>query len=399
MQKFNEIRKELAKVKHCLRDYSINRRAVKTHSHKYLIIESDDWGSIRTPNANILKELELLDDNPYSEPFIRNDSLENMDDLQQLFECLSQYSDSNGRKLAITANFAMANANFSEIRKTGRYCRELFYDTYARYYGNRQTLDIIRQGVAAGLFKPQLHCLEHLRVNKWMEDICRGKSDVVIALEKNMYGIGSSHTDDNIYGYMDAFNYSTNDEKKYLAESIGTACNLFEKVFGYRSESFTASCYVWDSFLEKELRKNGIYHIQTGAYQILPSFSDEGKRYKKIRRYTGEKNEFGQIYTVRNCEYEPSMGANPNYHINRCIEGIKHAFACGTAAIISCHRFNFINSINSNNGTKGLQGLKTIMDWVMKNYPDVEFLTSDEYGRILLCDCVGKIGGNAYDER
>lgn len=395
-QKFNKIKKQLSKAKHCFQDYSINRRATKT-SHKYLIIESDDWGSIRTPNSNVLKELEALGDNPYSEPFIRNDSLENADDLYRLFECLSQYSDSNGRKLAITANFAMANADFSEIKKTGRYCREPFYDTYAKYYGDKQTLDIIRQGIATGLFKPQLHCLEHLRVNKWMEDFHKGKSDVVVALEKNMYGIGNSHTDDNRYGYMDAFNYSTNDDKDYISKSISTACNLFEKVFGYKSESFTASCYVWDSFFEKELIKNGIYHIQTGARQILPRYSDNGKRYRKISHYTGEKNKLGQVYTVRNCEYEPSLSGNLNYHVNRCIESIEHSFAANSAAIISSHRFNFINSVNYGNGERGLHGLKTVMDWVMKNHPDVEFLTSDEYGRILLNDYV-KIVGDIYYE-
>lgn len=376
------LKNKLSKIKHYVDDKSINLRATKTE-HKYLVIESDDWGSIRTPNAETLKELELLGDNPYSEPFIRNDSIENTEDLQCLFEILRRYSDCKGRKLAITANFAMANADFSKIRSKGKYFREPFFETYRKFYGNDEVLDLIRQGVKEGIFRPQLHCMEHLRVNKWMEDISKGKKDVVIALEKHMYGIGSSHTSDNVYGYMDAFNYSKEEDRNYISESISAACDLFEKTFGYKSKSFTASCYVWDDFLEKELKKNRICHIQTGVYQILPTYSNGGKNYRRIRHYTGEINELGQMYTVRNCEYEPSLVGSVDYSVNRCIESIRHAFNSKTPAIISSHRFNFIGSISKDNRTRGLSGLARVMEWVVKEYPDVEFLTSDELGQIL----------------
>ncbi|MBQ9784241.1 MAG: hypothetical protein IJW29_01950 [Clostridia bacterium] len=380
--KASKLYKYLVATKHRLDDNRINRSDFHTDS-KIIVVESDDWGSIRTPSASVLKDLVEHGDPALNDPFLKNDSLESSADLEQLFDTLRSIRDANGRPLPITANFAMANADFEKIRETGTYAREPFYETYERYYDSQKPLKLVLDGYKNGLLMPQLHCLEHLNVIRWMRDYQQKKPDTITAFDHHMYGIGASFTETNKYGYMDAFNYQDPSERAFLSESLKTATSIFEQTFGYKSSSFTASCYIWDDFLEAELCKLGIYHLQSGISQILPFYASQSEQYRTMRHRTGERNAFGQIYTVRNCEFEPTFHPNNRYQTVRCLEQIDHAFQKHVPAIISSHRLNFIGSINPNNRTFGLESLKTLFEQVLKKHPDVVFMTSDQLGAMI----------------
>ena len=81
-----------------------------------------------------------------------------------------------------------------------------------------------------------------------------------------MIGINASFSEDNMFGYMDAFNTveSTNEE---LAEIIISASEMFSQIFGFKSETFVASCFVWNQALEQQLSKLGITGIQSSPWQ------------------------------------------------------------------------------------------------------------------------------------
>ncbi len=372
------------RLKHRVRDGVTNLNAI-TLDKKYLVIESDDWGSIRTPNLEILKYLQANGDAPQSEAFIWNDSLETEEDLSVLFDLLHSFRDSEGNALAITANFAMANADFDLIKQNGEYQREPFYETYKKHQGNSGSLKMIKRGIEERVFMPQLHCLEHLRVTQWMEALARGDEDVITAANLGMYGIGRSHTKQNRFGYMDAFNYSKESDKQYLSEAIRIGCQMFEETFGFKSKTFVASCFVWDEFLESVLLQNGIQFIQSSEKQILPDYHCKGRQYSTIRHYTGEVNSNGQIYTVRNCAFEPSFGGSMEWRIDRCFEQIDFALSRRIPAIVSTHRMNFIGSLHLENRQRCIDGLKILMPRVIDKHPDVRFLTSDQ-----LCEIIDK---------
>ena len=59
-----------------------------------------------------------------------------------------------------------------------------------------------------------------MNVNRWMKDLKEGKKDTLIAFENKMIGINASFSEDNVYGYMDAFNtvWSSDEE---LAKQLG----------------------------------------------------------------------------------------------------------------------------------------------------------------------------------
>ena len=69
---------------------------------------------------------------------------------------------------------------------------------------------------------------------------------------------------------------------------------------------FIANNFVWGLSLEKKLAELGVKHLQGMKYQKLPR-SNYNNPSKHIRRYLGETNEYKQIYSVRNCSFEPSI--------------------------------------------------------------------------------------------
>ena len=62
---------------------------------------------------------------------------------------------------------------------------------------------------------------------------------------------------------------------------------------------------------------------------------------------------------------------------------IKKVFDRGQAAIISAHRQNFIGELYPANRDNNIKQLKYLLKTIVTKYPDVVFLTSDEFGKIL----------------
>ena len=99
---------------------------IKQVKGKYIVIESDDWGSIRQSSVEAWKE--QLDRNPQMEedPFFFFDSFECCRDLERLFDILIKYKDEYGNHPVITADYAMANPDFVKIKKSQLQC--YFYE-------------------------------------------------------------------------------------------------------------------------------------------------------------------------------------------------------------------------------------------------------------------------------
>ena len=79
---------------------------------KILVIESDDWGSIRMPSKQvdeILRRKGIQVDN--SEGWFL-DTLENKSDLEHLFDVISNYQDRNGQSPIFTFNTVLGNPDF-----------------------------------------------------------------------------------------------------------------------------------------------------------------------------------------------------------------------------------------------------------------------------------------------
>lgn len=364
------------------KDWYIAWRGFHTNRH-LVIIESDDWGSIRMPSAEIFHKLQKSGDHPENDAFLRNDCLENAADLTALFAVLTSIKDKNGSPAVMTANFAMANPDFDKIDPiNGAYFFEPFTDTYQRYYPGQNVLSCVQEGIKSSCFVPQLHCREHMNVNRWMNDLKQQKNDTVLAFQNHMIGIGASFSQENPFGYMDAFNSNFTSGAE-LSNIVHEAMEIFENTFGKKSETFVASCFVWDNSLEDLLAQFGVRGIQSGCWQNVPAGIENGNVMKRRLRFLGQKNRIGQVYTVRNCAYEPAYQQTSTKSAKECYDQVMRAFRNRKPAIINSHRFNYIGSINRENAYENLKGLSWLLHTIIKNIPDVEFISTPELLRII----------------
>lgn len=372
----------ITKIKSKIFRNTLNIIGFKTN-RKLIVIESDDWGTIRTASKEslefLLKQGYPVDKNPYN----KYDALESNKDLEYLFEVLSSVSDKNGNPAKITANNIVANPDFDKIRAASfqEYFHENFTDTLKKYPNHDKVLDLYHEGISRNLIQPQFHGREHLNVNRWMTDLKNQKRYLVDAFEQNMFSLHWKNENKYANEYMDAYDCDSQNALYELESIINDGISIFNSIWGFESKSIIANCYIWSKELEPIFKKNNIEFIQGLPIQFEPKLINE-LQYKKIYHYTGQKNKIGQIYLVRNVFFEPSVYPDKDF-LDDCLTRINLAFKFNNPVILSSHRLNFIGSIYEENRTKNLILFQKLLKKIIQKWPDVEFVSSDELGQII----------------
>jgi hypothetical protein len=102
-------------LKKVIRKNLVNIPGWRTN-RKIVVIESDDWGSIRMPSLqiyNLLLSKGIPVDKLY---FLRYDALESEQDLGALFEVLSSFRDNSGNYPVINCKSVVANPDFKKLQ-------------------------------------------------------------------------------------------------------------------------------------------------------------------------------------------------------------------------------------------------------------------------------------------
>lgn len=351
-------------------------------SRKLVVIESDDWGSIRMPSMEVYEQLLKKGIGVDNLAFNRFDALSSETDLKALFEVLQSVKDKNGNPAIITANTIVANPDFDKIRQSNftKYHYEPFTETLKRYPEHSAAFDLWQQGIAKQVFRPQFHGREHLNVTRWMKALKDNVGNARVAFDLGMYDLseGNQITTDS---YMDTLNFEHETELEFQKKSIVEGLDLFEKLFGYRSTTFIAPCYIWDNRLNATLAEKGVKALQGGWFQMKPTVGSKHV-FKKEFHYTGECNKFKQRYLVRNVSFEPSINTNAE-SVNEVLQRMEFLFRMKKPVIISSHRLNFIGFIDKNNRDKNLKLLEELLRRIATRWPDVEFVSSDKLVNII----------------
>jgi hypothetical protein len=352
---------------------------------KIVVFESDDWGSIRMPDKKtfnfLLSKGIRVDKCPYN----KYDSLASEGDLSSLFEVLDSYRDSKGYTPIITANCVVANPDFEKIRASGfqEYHYELFTETLKKYPKHSNSFKLWEEGIEKRLFYPQFHGREHLKVSRWMNALKLNKSETRLSFDHNLFGISTTITSEKRKSYLDAFALDNESEEDQIKKIVVEGLLLFKEIFGYSSRSFIAPNYVWPSTIECDMSKLGVKYIQGISSQYSTQYG-ASKAYK-IHHFTGQNNAFGQIFTVRNCQFEPSL-YNKRDSVRECLAQMNSAFKCGKPAIITTHRVNYIGFIEESNRDKSLLKLKDLLLKAQIRWPDLEFMTTEQLGDLICRD-------------
>ncbi|MBU1568735.1 MAG: polysaccharide (de)acetylase [Proteobacteria bacterium] len=352
-------------------------------SRKIVVIESDDWGSIRMPSRKVFDTLSKAGLDLKSGDSLRYnlyDSLATSGDLSALFETISSVKDKNGRSCVFTAISLVANPDFEKIKDScfQEYFYEPFTQTLKRYPGCEKSFSLWQEGIQRGLFMPQFHGREHLNATAWMRSLQAGHWDTCLAFEYGMWGFKTQREDNIPVTFQAAFDIGDLIEIPFQKTVIKEGLSLFNRLFGYPASFFVPPNGPLNRQLEKTAAENGISYIATSKIQREPL--GKGKTQKNLH-WLGQKNRCGQYYLTRNCFFEPSQEGRD--WVNACLNDIRIAFRWNKPAVISSHRVNYVGAIDQKNRDRGLKDLKTLLAQIMKKWPDVEFMTSVQLGDCL----------------
>lgn len=351
-----------------------------------VVIESDDWGSIRMSSLEsferMLKAGMREDRNHYN----TNDALESNQDLEELLDVLSLFTDSTGRHPVMTGVNVVANPLFERIKESGY--QEYFYEPYTetcrRYPNHDRVYDLWKEGIEKRLLVPIFHGREHLNVQRWLRALQDGNKSTLLAFENRVTGIYNGINEEPIPEFQAAFDLDSLEDLPYMKDVLSTGLDLFEKLYGFRAKYFVPTNGPFNNTLEKDLLDAGVQYINTEKKQREPLGNGQ---YRVNTRFLGDKNRYGQIYLTRNCFFEPSSTGYvvpTNYDwVGACLKQIEIAFRWHKPATISTHRVNYIGWLHPENREKSLNQLKELLSQVIKRWPDVEFMTSVELGKLI----------------
>jgi len=362
----------------------VNTFGWKTHK-KIIVIESDDWGSVRMPNKEVLSILSAQNSKILNDRYSLTDSIANVTDLEKLFEILKKFKDFKGNSPVISANTIVGNPDFKKIKKSNfnSYYYETFDNTIKKLPEGNRILTLWNEGIDSEIFKPQLHGREHLHALLWLEELKLGNKDLLAAFELKCFGVPYHpiliNKRKNLMSALDKNGFSK--ESSFHENYIKDASNVFRTYFGYTAKSFIAPTYIWHPKLEKALKESGIEYIQGLPIQYIPSNSKN--KFRKKLHYTGQKNSLNQLYLTRNVFFEPTSNSNIDW-VSKALVKIDQSFKNRLPAIIGSHRINYIGSLVPDNRDKNLKLLGVLLMKILQKWPDVEFMSSDVLGELII---------------
>lgn len=350
---------------------------------RIVVLESDDWGSIRMPSTEAFRRLDkagVMLRNPHGEAerFNRFDNLATAGDLTRLFEVLSSVRDSRGKPAVFTPVCIVANPDFKKIEASGfrEYFYEPFTETLKRFPGCENSFELWREGIRNRLFVPQMHGREHLNVPDWMRALQAGDKHALEAFKEEFWGyipFSDPHAD-----YLAAFLPDGPEDLLMMEGIIEDGLRLFEDLFSYRAVFFVPPNGVFNNTLNRSLAANGIRFRASSKIQYEAIRKD---RTRRVLHYNGQKDTRGIRYIIRNCVFEPSKEGID--WVDTCMAQVNSAFRWNKPAIISTHRVSFVGALHEENRDKGLKSLSALLKGIVKNWPEVEFMTTEELGNLM----------------
>ena len=376
-------------IKKLLADTLVNIGGWTTNK-KYIVIESDDWGAIRTPDKKAYDSM-LESGIPVDKSlFCRMDTLVDANELETVFSLLDKYKDSLGNSAVITADAVVANPDFEKIKADNynSYHYETVDKTLDRYFPGNSPFKLWKEGIDKKLFIPQFHGREHVNVPHWLKVLKDGDEFFLKAFDNKCWGISTDIYPKYKKSIQATFDCTEKDDLNYLEDALKDGLNVFENLFGYRSETFIPNNYIFPEELLPTLQESGVTAMQGMKYQKLPHIPGQSRR--MVRRYNGQNvgEKPGLLQMVRNTHFEPSLFPYQQREkaLKSCLGQIKISFLLKKPAIISCHRINFSGRLEPENRDVNLKLMDKLLSEIVRRWPDVIFTDSASLAKIIKAD-------------
>ena len=297
-------------------------------------------------------------------------------------EVLTSVKDKNDNPCKFTINNIVANPDFPKIKESNyeKYFYEPFPQTLQRYHRSDTVLQLYREGIASKALQPQFHGREHVHVSNWFKRLQSKDQAFLDAFDERMFTINIDKGNSCLEECLDAMATYEAHELEDTSRAVTEGLKLFSDIWGFASKSVIAPCYTWHSSLENTFKSNGVSFVQGARAQRSPVIGNNRKIIK--RHYMGEQSPQGLKYLIRNVDFEQIERNNPAI-VHTALKQIDIAFSLKKPAIISSHRVNYIGYIEESNRTSNLKLLKDLLQQIIRRYPDVEFMSSDELGAFM----------------
>ena len=351
---------------------------------KIVVLSVDDYGNVRVNSKQARANMDAAGLKIYSR-FDLLDTLETKQDLEQLFAVLNSVKDKNDRSAVLTPFALPCNIDYEKMAADDY--RHFYYEnlpvTYSKLAKEQPEAydgawELWQEGISKGFLKPQFHGREHLNLLVLNDKLTKRDPQLLAALKNKSF---TSISDDD-YPTMSstaAFDFFDVNDNEQFKPIIKEGLQLFEEVYGYRSNYFTPPVYQIHHSLFSTLKENGIEYIDLG---LVRKEHQGQSKYQTSFNYIGKKTKENLTIMVRNIVFEPTDERGLDW-VNFTIKQIERAFRWNKPAIISSHRVNFCGHIDPKNREKGLTALKNLLDEIVKKWPDVEFMSADELAETL----------------
>ncbi|HMQ06351.1 MAG TPA: hypothetical protein PKC30_03570 [Saprospiraceae bacterium] len=359
------------KLKHYLKHlpgWSTNR--------KFLILESDDWGSIRMPSNQVRLELEKNGLLKNDSNFLKYDTLADKEDLDALFGTLSSVSDLHGNNAVFSPFVCVSNPDFRKIIEADyqEYFWEPFTTTLNRYYGDN-VFPMWKAGMKENLFIPQFHGREHVNAPMLLKYLQNDSNHVFKAFHLGVVHLPIPDISPLILKSLaPAYFINHVSEMDIYHRSLEQGISLFQSIFHQKPVSFAAPNGIFHPDLEQTLAVNGIKGLVVNQKRLEPNLRG-GLKSRSFLLSFGRKNHLGQVYYKRNVKFEP---VQKDYSLNQTLFEIKAAFQMGKPAVVTSHRLNYIGVLSRNHREKNLEELRKLLQKVIIQHPDIEFISTTQ---------------------
>jgi hypothetical protein len=350
---------------------------------KFVVFESDDWGSIRIPSIEIKNKLIKRGFPLDSNYFTRYDTLEKYSDLSALLSVLDSFQDHHGHKPIFTTLNLVANPDFEGIERSGfsEYFFHSLSDTYNEYNEDPQKMkDIWFSGLANKLITPAFHGREHVNIKRWMR--CLNNVEFENTKEFFNYRISGIHpwmAKEARGEFQAAFDPDKIEDIGYINNVIIDGLSRFEQYFGYKPQYCVPPNGCLPVTSTEVLAKEGIQFLNTLKWGFQ---KDHNLRKIRHLRFLGNRGKSDVLFITRNVFFEPS---NPNYGdwVNKSLYEISSAFRLNKPAVICTHRVNYVSGIDPANRDRNLKLLGNLLFEIVKRWPEVEFVSTPALGRLI----------------
>jgi len=347
---------------------------------KIVVIECDDWGSVRMPSKEVYKALLNSGISVDKGRYTKYDTLADKVDLECLFEILLNIKDKNGNHPVMTPMTVVANPDFQKIKGSDftQYFYEPFTDTLQRYKRSPETFNTWKKGLDLGIFVPEFHGRDHISVQFWLQKLRDGDNKLKIAFDHEVVSINVDGMNPAVSEFRPEFYFNSPDQVKFLEDAISEGVKVFKSIFKYTPRAFAPANGIFHPVFEAKVAEEGLKYLNVSRFSRIP---DKNGNLKLKFNRIGRETTLGLTYYTRNCAFEPTA---PYYHgIGLTMKQIEAAFRWRKPANISTHRVNFVGGIDERNREKGLNELKILLKSIINNWPDVEFMSSADMLKLL----------------